>query len=262
MNENLIYVLAKVDFGSITESRFKDRADAVQEALRKDYPIVNKNNILTKIQFDFNQSNEHKIQQSNERIINLCSSNREWGVRITQNFLMLQTKRYDGFEKFIKRMQAILAVVEKEFELYHSAFVGIRFVNKYEYNGDDDFKDVFRRRDFIQPDLHFENSLKGGSNLQAHYLVGFNNLKINSGVMVDGLKVAADFTDLPNDLGIQGDEISEGVWAHLDIDCFYNEPDVLNDFSVEDITEKYGALRKLANNAYAQIIFSKYPELS
>ncbi|MFR0654922.1 TIGR04255 family protein [Pantoea sp. SIMBA_079] len=262
MNENLIYVLAKVDFGRITESRFKDRSDAVQEALRKDYPIVNENNILTTIQFDFNKSNEHKINQSNERIINLCSSNRDWGIRITQNFLMLQTKRYDGFDKFINRMRAILTVIEKEFELYHSAFVGIRFVNKFQYNGDDDFKDVFRRRDFIQPELHFDNSLKAGSNLNAHYFAGFNNLKINSGIMIDGPKVAGEFTDLPSDLGIQSDEILEGVWAHLDIDCFYNEPDVLNDFSVEDITEKYSALRKLANEAYVQIIFAKIPELS
>jgi len=256
MNENLVYVLAKVQFGRITESRFKERADAVQEALRKDYPIVNSNNTFTTIQFDVASAGEKQVQQTTENIINICSSNREWGIRISHSFLILHTKSYSGFENFKRRIEYVLNVLEKEFELYHSAFVGFRFVNKYPYEGEDDFGTVFRKKEFIQPSLDLDGALKAGSNLSAHYVNDSNNIMINSGVTIAGPKIPGDFADLPNDLGLKAGETHEGVWAHLDIDSFYNEIDVLNDFSVEDIMEKYGALRKLANDAFAQIIYT------
>ncbi|RTY53079.1 TIGR04255 family protein [Pantoea sp. YU22] len=261
MNENLIYVLAKVQFGRITESRFKERADAVQEALRKDYPIVNSNNTFTTIQFDVANPGDKQVQQSTENIINICSSNREWGIRISHSFLILHTKSYAGFENFKSRLTSILSIVEKEFGLYHSAFVGFRFVNKYPYDGQDDFTKVFRKREFIQPSLELEGALKAGSNLAAHYVSNTNNILINSGVSIGGPKIPGEFADLPNDLGLKVGETHEGVWAHLDIDSFYSEPDVLNDFSVEDIMQKYSALRKLANDAFAQIVYANQAEL-
>ncbi|MBS0880170.1 TIGR04255 family protein [Pantoea sp. JGM49] len=260
MNENLVYVLAKVQFGRITESRFKERADAVQEALRKEYPIVNTNNTFTTFQFDIVNSGDKQVQQSTEKIINICSPNRDWGIRISHSFLMLHTKSYAGFENFSERMSNILNIVEKEFELYHSSFVGFRFINKFPHDESHDFNKVFRKKEFVQPDLDLEGVLKAGSNLSAHYVSESNNVMINSGVSIGGPKIPAEFADLPNDLGLKVGEVHDGVWAHLDIDSFYGEPDKLNDFSVEDISNKYSALRKLANEAYAQIVYAKPAE--
>lgn len=259
MSENLAYVLAKVQFGEITESKFNEAVDAVQEELRKIYPIKNDNDKVITFQLDIpSQSSEgHQFTQTYQKILNISSANKDWGIRITRDNIVIQTKKYEGFDKFKSRIEYLIEVLSEKFGIYHTSFIGFRFINKYELDETTHFSRIYRRNEFLQPDLKLDGFLLAGSNHQARYQVGEYLININSGVAIDGLKLTAELGDLPADIGIQPGEVLQGVWAHLDIDAVYHRVEGMDEYDLEDVINRFKDLRKLANQVYSEITYAE-----
>jgi len=259
MSENLAYVLAKVQFGEITESKFNEAADSVQEELRKIYPIKNDNDKIITFQFDIptHDSQGQQFSQSSQKILNLSSASKDWGVRIARDNVIVQTKNYEGFEKFKSRIEGLIRVLADKFGIYHTSFIGFRFINNYELDEKDHFSKIYKRQEFLQPDLRLDGLLLAGSNHQARYQSGKYFININSGVGIDGQKLAGDLGDLPVDIGFQPTDTLPGVWAHLDIDAVYHKTEGMDEYDLNDVMLKFKDLRNLANQVYSEITYAK-----
>jgi len=129
--------------------------------------------------------------------------------------------------------------------------VGIRYVNKFEWDANTDFSSHFARLDFLQPTLKGAPS-KAGSNLSCAYVTDAGVLSINSGVAVDQRIIPGDLLELAVDLNMANEQ-REGPWAHLDLDSFRNFDDMV-EFSREDILSVLVELRACVKTIYQEII--------
>lgn len=250
MSNNLVYTLAKVEYGRISDGKFKESVDAVQEELRKDYPVFMPNTETRVVKIQMTPLGQ-KVSETVIPMIMLTSPNKDWGVRISPEYMLLHTNNYQSFEEFNPRMGHLLEVVSQAMSIYHTAFVGIRYINKFRYIEKDAFTHIFRRQEFLQPELNKMGML--GSNLSAKYQSNDGWLKINSGVTVDTPKLPAELMEIAADLG-ETNTLLEGAWAHLDIDSFSTQQSLV-EYDLDRVLSQLSSLRAHAKSTYQQIIF-------
>ncbi|WP_072930007.1 TIGR04255 family protein [Nissabacter archeti] len=251
MNEHLIYMLSKVQYGRISKSRFDSKVDEIIEKLRKNFPHVQPIRQQNSFRFELKFESQPEIINEPDPMLILLSANKTWAIRITPSFVILHTKKYEGFDDFLNKMLMVVKEVNESFEISHISFMGMRFLNNFEYDPNTKFTDSFKRMDFLQPELN--EWMRMGSNLSARYPILPNMININSGVMINAPKYLPDLIDLAVDLD-DVTKINERPIAYLDIDSFFATEHDLKEFSMPFIAEKLKDLRTNANQAFYEII--------
>lgn len=245
-------MLSKIQFVRITDSKFKDLSDTVLEELRENYPLVQPKREVQSVQIDFGTDGQQNFKQTSEPMLSLISANKEWGVVISPENLILHTKNYGEFDQFEARMKFILGKLISVFKISHTSFLGMRFLNTFNYFEEHEFRDSFKRLDFLQPEINDWG--RGGSSLSARYAVSESNMiNINSGVMINAPKLPPDLMQLASELGDFSQVKMEPV-AHLDIDSFCFFENEIQEFTIDNILKNINNLRVNANDAFHSIV--------
>lgn len=251
MSEHLIYMLSKIQYGRISDTKFDSGKDQIIEKLRKNFPHVQPTRKQKSFRFDVGTNGKPELINESEPMISLLSANKAWAIRVTPQFFILHTKKYEGFTDFLRRMMTVLEAVNESFEISHISFMGMRFLNSFDYNSETKFKDSFKRMDFLQPELN--DWFRMGSNLNARYPVLPDFININSGVNIGAPRYLPDVFDIASDLDDVTKIIQEPV-AYLDIDSFFPTEHELQEFDYDLVREKLNQLRVNANKAFNEII--------
>ncbi|EPQ5995043.1 TPA: TIGR04255 family protein [Klebsiella pneumoniae] len=249
MSNDLVFVLARVQFGSVTNTKFAQVRDAIQEQLREAYPFLDQRGDTTTFEVQFGPEGQ-KVNKVEIPSITLISAERNWGVRVTTSDVYLYTNSYVNFESFGPRLSVILERLTPIFPIYYTGFIGMRFLNKFSNTGERAFPVAFKRYEFLQPMLE---SYKGaGSNLSAKYQTDAGWMNLNSGVTVNGPLLPPDLEQFAVTLNSKSD-VCEGPWAHLDLDS--HKPDKsLVKFDKDRVISILSSLKDCANKFYNGIV--------
>jgi len=195
MSSNLSYALTKIQFGKITESTFTKNTDSLIEALVDEYPTFEDKKVeQIEMRFD-SATREQSTIKTLLPIITLLSTDEEWGVRITQDHVILHTASYLSYEDFESRISFILTKIKEIMKIRHLAFIGLRYLNKF---NEENFSENFKRTEFLQPT--FDKFSMAGSNMASRYVDGKYGININSGVTVNSQKYPPDLMELLADI--------------------------------------------------------------
>lgn len=250
MANHLIYVLSKIEYGRISKTKFMDGMDGVIEALRKDFPHVQPLRQQNSFRFELKSEGAPEVFTDTDPVLTMLSSNKAWGIRIAPNFIILHTKKCEGFIDFRKRILKVLNAVKVNFDITHISFIGMRYINSFDYKRETEFTDCFKRVDFLQPQLN--GWMRAGSNLSARYIIGTEAVNINSGVMINAPRYMPDLVELASDID-DVNKIVDGPVAHLDIDSIFGT-DELVEFSLDFVSQKIEVIRNNANAAFFEAI--------
>lgn len=250
MAKHLIYMLSKIEYGRISKSKFMEGMDGIIEGLRRDFPHVLPLRQQNSFRFELKAEGAPEVFTDVDPVLTLLSPNKTWGIRIAPNFVILHTKKCEGFEDFRKRFLKVIETVHSNFDITHISFIGMRYLNTFDYSPETEFTDCFKRMDFLQPKLNSWGMV--GSNMSARYLINTEAVNISSGVMIDAPKYMPDLAELASDID-DVNKINEGPLAHLDIDSMFATQDLV-DFSIDFISQKVETLRKNANEAFFEIV--------
>ncbi len=252
MNENLKYMLSKIQYGRIPNTKFLAVSDNLLELLRKEYPFVlPKKNVQT-FKIEFKGAGMPEMLQEDDPVLTLLSAKKDWAIRITPEFIILHTKKYNCFADYAPRIKKILSVAQTELGISHFSFIGMRFVNKFEHDINLVNEFGVARGEFLQPPLLGYN--RGGSNLSARYedVEQKWSMNINSGIIINGPKISPELAELSSDI-LNPNELDLGPVAHLDIDAFYFLEDGMEEFDIDKILNKLEELRSAANTVFKNI---------
>ncbi len=251
MSNDLVFVLARVQFGEVTHSKFAQVEDAIQESLRAEYPFFHSAQDAETFEIQFGPDGQ-KVKKIEIPTMTLVSAERDWGFRVTTNDLFLYTNSYDRFQSFELRMREVLDTLAKVFPIYHTGFLGMRFLNKFPHTGERSFLQVYKRGEFLQPAI--ENYQLAGSNLSARYKTDAGWMNLNSGITVNGALLPPDIVQFATTLDpTQTNKTCDGAWAHLDMDSHKPSNSLLK-YDLEKIMETLSSLRENANKFYSGII--------
>jgi len=247
MSSNLSYALTKIQFGQITESTFTKNSDSLIEELGDEYPIfVSKKVEQIEMRFDASTGEQSSIK-TQIPIITLLSAGKEWGVKITQDHILLHTNAYTSYEDFEAKVSSILKAIKSIMGLRHLAFAGLRYLNKFD---EENFSTNFKRPEFLQP--AFETFGMAGSNMASRYIDDKYGININSGITVHNKKYPPDLAELIDDLKVEN-PVLNGAWAHLDIDVYLHEQKLIP-YDHDKVLETLSELRSRAKTVYNSII--------
>lgn len=249
MSNHLIYVLTKIAFACIPDKEFRDATSKIHSALRKRYPgyVPNAETRMAEITLT---PNGQEVKESVVPLMIFTSAEKDWGIRISPDSLFFHTKKYVNFDDFKERLSFIINVVHKELDITHTGFVGVRYINKIKADPDGLFTTTIKRNDFIQPIL--DDLQLGGSNLMANYKNEAGWIRLNSGVMVNGVNYPEDIMDLAIDLGVIR-ETKEGVYAHFDVDSFCPS-DNFEDYNFDSLMKKISDLRSNVKKIFEEVV--------
>lgn len=249
MSNDLVFVLTRVQFGTVTNTKFAQIRDAIQEQLREAYPFLEQRDDSTAFEVQFGPEGQ-KVSRIEIPSITLVSAERDWGVRVTNSDIYLYTDAYTNFKSFELRLKDILDRLVPIFPIHYTGFIGIRFLNKFSNVGDRSFNNAFKRYEFLQPMVEPYNP--AGSNLSAKYQTDAGWMNLNSGITVGGIKLPPDLEQFSVTLNSNND-ICEGPWAHLDLDS--HKPDKsLVKFDRDRVVGILSSLRDCANKFYSEIV--------
>ncbi|HCB0413137.1 TPA: TIGR04255 family protein [Klebsiella michiganensis] len=251
MSNDLVFALARVQFGEVTHTKFAQVGDAIQENLRAEYPFFHSAQDAETFEIQFGPDGQ-KVKKIEIPTLTLVSAERDWGIRVTTKDLFLYTNRYDRFQSFEVRMREALGTLAKIFPIYHTGFLGMRFLNKFPYVGERSFTKVYKKPEFLQPTI--ENYNPAGSNLSAKYKTDVGWMNLNSGITVGGALLPPDIEQFSATLNPKDvNKICEGPWAHLDMDS-HKPSNSLIKYDLDKIVETLSELRERANIFYSEII--------
>ena len=109
MANHLIYVLSKIEYGRISKTKFMEGMDGVIEALRKDFPHVQPLRQQNSFRFELKSEGAPEVFTDTDPVLTMLSSNKAWGIRIAPNFIILHTKKCEGFIDFRKKICRLLS---------------------------------------------------------------------------------------------------------------------------------------------------------
>lgn len=251
MSNDLVFVLGRVQFGEVTQTKFAQVRDAIQENLRAEYPFLQAAQAAETFEIQFGPEGQ-KVNKIEIPTLTLVSAERNWGIRVTTSDLFLYTNSYDKFHSFEMRMREILDTLARIFPIYHTGFLGMRFLNKFSMNGNRAFDKVYRRTEFLQPKIGNYNP--AGSNLSARYKTDAGWMGLNSGITVNGAFLPPDIEQFAATLDPKfANKTGEGPWAHLDMDS-HKPSNSLIKYDLVNIISTLSSLRDSANKFYSEII--------
>ena len=120
----LIEVICQLRFPDILKIETAEPAD-FQDAIRADYPGYQKQveQLPPKVE------NGRAVAQGTVNNHHFLSADGQWKISLTKNFIALSTRRYDRWETFANRLDAILAAFIKVYAPAFFVRVGLRYIN-------------------------------------------------------------------------------------------------------------------------------------
>ena len=120
----LVEVICQLRFPDILKIETAEPAD-FQDAIRAEYPRYQKQveNLPPKVE------NGRPVPQGTINNYQFISADGQWKVSLTRNFIALSTHRYDRWETFANRLDAILASFIKVYAPAFFTRVGLRYIN-------------------------------------------------------------------------------------------------------------------------------------
>ncbi len=143
-NAPLVRVIAQVRFPPILAIHKTDGVADFQEALRGDYPHLQRNDVRN---FELGADREPNIS---EAVIWRLADGPEpatWRVSLGMDFVALETSRYGSRNDFIARLGTVLASVETCFEPAEAQRLGLRYIDRLEGEA------VHRIGELVQPSV-------------------------------------------------------------------------------------------------------------
>lgn len=123
----LVCVLAQVRFPTILAIRSPDKVASFQEAIRGDYPVLEKE----EFQDIAVQSNGQVLSSGADMIWRFHNERkRGWRVSLGTGFVALETNQYTDRHDFLARLQTILAVTEEVLNPRICTRFGIRYIDR------------------------------------------------------------------------------------------------------------------------------------
>ncbi|MFM4897973.1 TIGR04255 family protein [Aeromonas caviae] len=234
---NLSYVLGKVGFATIPNKTLKDAIDAIQEKLRRQYPVIGAMTTIEYNQIEFSGAGSPQTVTISHPVLVMTDADRVFGFRLTPDSLFVHTTSYVTYKDYITKFTEIIDSITSVIELTHVNFIGMRYINKYQWDNQAGFSNFVKRGEFLQPELL--GLLRAGGNMTSAFLSENKRLVVNSGVTIDSVKYPHDVFELVRDFMIEN-EVKSGPWAHLDFDSFepfekmipYNINTIINCFSL------------------------------
>lgn len=125
----LVRVIAQIRFPPILSIRKEDSVADFQEALRTDYPHLQRNEVRN---IDIRPGQDPSVS---EAVIWRLADRQEpatWRVSLGVDFVALETWRYSSRQDFLGRLRTVLASVEARFRPAEAQRVGLRYIDRLE----------------------------------------------------------------------------------------------------------------------------------
>ena len=125
----IVRVIAQIRFPPILSIRKEDSVADFQEALRADYPHLQRNEVRN---IDIRPGQDPSMS---EAIIWRLADQPEpatWRVSLGVDFIALETWRYSSRGDFLDRLRTVLATVENCFRPAEAQRVGLRYIDRLE----------------------------------------------------------------------------------------------------------------------------------
>jgi uncharacterized protein (TIGR04255 family) len=154
-NAQLPLVTAQTRFPPVT--RLGDRIQEIRDELRRDYPIFTEEKALALIIKDGKASTEES-----GRILRLTSIDMQWAAVLSDDYIALETRKYDGIRDFGDRVDALWRVINRILDPQYQVRIGFRFINEFRHPDGDEYS-TWRRlmnRDLLGFDA---NGVLGGA---------------------------------------------------------------------------------------------------
>lgn len=122
----LIYTLAVVRFSDI--QKIASYIPDIQEQLRRKYPDFQSTTIRG-VTFEQSPNEAPKITTDETHQWSFVDENREWGVLLQSNLLLLHTSKYEHFDAFGSKLSEVLSIVSTVVEITHYHTLGLRYID-------------------------------------------------------------------------------------------------------------------------------------
>lgn len=251
----LVYMVMKIEFDRIPTSLFHERFDIMSDSLRKVYPISFPIKEMKVFKLDMQNVIEGKPEITNFGIpmMTFLSPDKNVGIRIAPDFLVIHTKKYNSFTDISQRTNNILKLLIENYDIAFYATLGIRYVNKIECDEEYEFSKKIKMLNFLQPPLCDWG--RSGGNMSSIYYDSYSGAAIglNTGIMIDGPVVSPDLIEIASDI-IDKNKTIDGVVAHIDIDVSLSSDNgEMKKLITQEVIDNLSTLRNLANKAYREI---------
>lgn len=125
----LVCVLAQVRFPTILAIRNPDKVASFQEAIRGDYPVLEKE----ELQDIAVRSDGHVLSSGTDVVWRFYNENKSgWRVSLGTGFVALETRKYTDRHDFLSRLETVLRVTEETLNPRVCSRFGIRYIDRVE----------------------------------------------------------------------------------------------------------------------------------
>ena len=147
----IVRVIAQIRFPPILSIRKEDSVADFQEALRDDYPHLERNEVRN---IDIRPGQESSMSEAVIWRLADRSGPAAWRVSLGVDFVALETWRYESRGDFLDRLRAVLASVETCFRPAAAHRVGVRYVDRLEGAAMDKIGGLVQKNvlEILQPD--------------------------------------------------------------------------------------------------------------
>ena len=246
----LVYTIAVVEFGKVP--KMAEYAEQIQEALRGDYPDIDRLKAQT-LQIGIKAPGQPpEIKQLLVDNWTMNTADRSWGIIFSDSKLLLHTNAYEHFPQFAEQFRVALEVVAREAKISHTSTCGIRYIDNIQVVDGLEFTELLRG-EFLAPEL--DDSLERiMSRVEYVYHSGEGQLFLRS----YGVK---NHAGIPDDVMVMANQLFKGEgpvqpiageFALLDTDHMY-VPEKLEELDMDSILGRLDRLHQGASRAFRQI---------
>lgn len=139
----LALVTAQTRFPAVT--RLDERVQDLREALRREYPVFADEKALNIVIRDGRAGTEE-----GGRVLRFSSIDMHWSVVVSEDYVALETRTYDGISAFAARADEVWRVVDRILNPQYQTRFGFRFVNEFRHPEGDEYA-TWRR--LLNPEL-------------------------------------------------------------------------------------------------------------
>lgn len=138
----LVRVVAQIQFSPVLSVRDRDFIASFQEAIRKHYPLVEKD-----VQQQVGHDDQGALEVSESVIWRFQDVSDTWQVSLSEAFVSLDCDDYSDRIDFRDRLSFALDAVDAHIRPVLATRVGVRYTNRFRG------QDYERLRDFVRPEL-------------------------------------------------------------------------------------------------------------
>lgn len=120
----LARVLCQIRWNRLSKFELNDIADRVAQIIGDDYPLRD-----AQQEMEFVLSPSGVSQQTAGTIHRFQTADRAWTVSLGQQFLTVDTTKYEGHEDFVKRLTTVFSALTRTVTIPFLTWVGYRYIN-------------------------------------------------------------------------------------------------------------------------------------